>query len=77
MIKKKNHVYKLIIIVNKDRKKNRNHSHNFLGCPKNAVAVELFGWVKPKAIPLLPATVCATISVQVGLEPPWLPFNIP
>lgn len=45
--------------------------------PKNAVSVELLGRVEPEAVPLLPAAVRASVSVQIRLKPPWLSLNVP
>lgn len=51
--------------------------HNIVSGPKNTVSVELFGRVEPKPVSLFPPPVRASVSVQISLKPPWLPFNVP
>lgn len=50
--------------------------HDGVGRPENAVTVELFGGVEPESVPLFSPAACASVSVQIGLEPPRLPFHV-
>lgn len=57
--------------------KRKKNSHGDLRGPKNAISVEVPGRVEPQPVTLFPAAVGAAISVDVGLESPWLPFCVP
>lgn len=50
--------------------------HDLVSCPKNAVAMKLFAWIKPQPVSLFTTTGCATITVDVCLKPPWLPSYV-
>ena len=53
-----------------------NYLHDILCGPKDAVSVEFFGWIEPQTVPLLTATICAAVAVQVRLKPPWFSGNV-
>lgn len=58
---------------NRSKKKNL---HDDVGRPKNAVPVEFLCRIEPETITLFPTTTRASVSVQVGLEPPRFPFDV-
>ena len=39
--------------------------------------MEILGGIKPERISLLPSATRAPVSVDVSLEPPWLPLDVP
>ena len=55
----------------------RKNLHDERLSPENGVFMEIFRWVKPEPISFFPAYVCASIPINIGLNPPIFASYIP
>jgi len=60
----------------KNREKGK-RSHDVVGGPEDAVAMEGPGGIEPERVPLLPPSARAPVPVHVRLESPFLALNVP